>query len=408
MKTLAQFALFSAFFVSTTVAAAEPRKEIVHGKPSFVFDNGETRVAVTETGGQMIAWFAGGEAGKPAIAPYHVTPWQQEGKKIEPPLLDVLRGDFFCLPFGGNAEPYQGEQHPPHGETANGVWTLLPSADSGDSKTLRLEIATKVRPGKVTKELKLVAGHPVIYSRHTIEGFAGPTPLGHHATLSLPEKEGALRVSTSPFRIGLTNPTRFSDPAKEEYQSLAIDAKFGDLAKVPQIFKDAADADCTSFPLRRGYADLLCVVNEASREGQPAWVAAVNNESGYLWFALKDPSVLPSLLFWIENRGRHGAPWSGRNNCLGLEDLCTSFADGIAPSTSENPLRKRGVKTAIDIPAGGKPLEIRYIQGAVPVSAGFEKVERVEFSAGRVVFHGAGGRRAEAACDYDFLNAAAR
>jgi hypothetical protein len=372
-----------------------------HGKPAYEVVAGEMRVVVTKTGGHMTATFPMGKD-RPKVTPYYVSPWQAEAGHVEPSLLSVLRGDFFCLPFGGNAEAYSGEQHPPHGETANAQWQLLDRQTSGERSRLVLAVDTKVRKGRVTKELTLVADQPVIYSTHTIEGFAGLAPLGHHATLRMPDKEGSLLVSTSPFKIGLTNPTQFSNPANKEYQALAINAKFDDLARVPQIFKDAPDADCTKFPTRQGYADLLCVVNEAAAEGKPAWVAAVNTEENYLWFALKDPAVLPSLLFWIENHGRHGAPWNGRNNCLGLEDLCTYFADGLAPSVRENALTKLGVPTAVNLTAE-RPTSIHYIQGCVPTPAGFGKVATVEFGNRRATFVDAGGKRVEVSVDYEFL-----
>ena len=41
-----------------------------------------------------------------------------------------------------------------------------------------------------------------IYSHHVIEGFAGKTPLGHHATLAMPDQDGAFRIATSPFKFG--------------------------------------------------------------------------------------------------------------------------------------------------------------------------------------------------------------
>jgi hypothetical protein len=75
----------------------------------------------------------------------------------------------------------------------------------------------------------------------------------------------------------------------------------------------------------------------------PAWVAATNAEAGYVWFSLKDPAVLRTTVFWIENHGRHGHPWNGRNNCLGLEDVTAHFADGLAASTRDNVLTKEGV-----------------------------------------------------------------
>ena len=59
----------------------------------------------------------------------------------------------------------------------------------------------------------------------------------------MPEAEGVVRIATSPFRFGLTNPSLFSDPAKREYQSFAIGTRFTDLAKVPMIFRNTPDAD---------------------------------------------------------------------------------------------------------------------------------------------------------------------
>ena len=52
-------------------------------------------------------------------------PWAgDEPGAIQDPLLQVLRGDFFTLPFGSNSTPYDGEHHPFHGETAQARWTL--------------------------------------------------------------------------------------------------------------------------------------------------------------------------------------------------------------------------------------------------------------------------------------------
>src|SRR5207249_1604720 len=63
------------------------------------------------------------------IAPLSVAPWATEKlDKSTPPIIRILRGDFFCMPFGGNKTPYRGrgriERHPIHGETANANWTL--------------------------------------------------------------------------------------------------------------------------------------------------------------------------------------------------------------------------------------------------------------------------------------------
>lgn len=403
-QPLALFFVALFLFTSPLFAAEEVTTEDRSAQPSFILRNSDVEVAVTKTGGHMTATFARGSE-KP-IAPYHVSPWQTEGLKIDPPILRVLRGDFFCLPFGGNADTFQGEQHPPHGETANAEWTLAPAGKEKLENVVQLELALepKARPGKIIKLVWLVAGHPVVYTSHVVTGFVGPAPVAHHANLAMPSKEGVIRVSTSPIRFGLTNPTRFSDPAKQENQALAINAKFTDLTKVPKLDPDAPPADCTRMPQPKGAADFLGIVNKDTTDDgdTPAWTAAVDTENGTLWFALKDQRVLPMTYFWIENGGRRASPWNGRNNCLGLEDACSYFADGLAPSAGDNLLTKEGVKTAITFTAD-EPTTINYIQGAVRVPAGFDIVTDVKFTDQSATFRSASGKEVTVPVSKEFL-----
>jgi len=368
--------------VAAGQAGADEALREIHGQPSWVLAGGDVEVAVTRLGGHMAPVTFARSSARP-IRPYHVSPWQEEGLSDLPAAVLVpLRGDFFCLPFGGNGEAFRGERHAPHGETATEAWSFAgrTKADDG-AETLTLALDTKVRTGRVTKHLTVRPGEPVVYTRHVVEGFAGPSPVGHHATLALPRTPGALAVSVSPFRLGMTNPSQFSNPAAGEYQSLAIGATFTDLTKVPSLFKDPPEVDCAHLPARPGFADLLAVVADpAALGGHPAWTAAVNAEEGWVWFSLRDPAVLPMTLFWIEDGGRHGLPWNGRNHCLGLEDVCGAFADGLAASARANPLADRGVRTAHEFDAA-MPTEVRTIQGAVAVPAGFDRVARIEFAA---------------------------
>ncbi|MCA9055481.1 MAG: hypothetical protein KDA75_16685, partial [Planctomycetaceae bacterium] len=227
--------------------AAEPVTSIVHGQPAWALSSDTVELAVTELGGHM-APVTFDRQGKHPVRPYYVSPWQEEGLTLEPPVLVPLRGDFFCLPFGGNAEPFRGESHPPHGETAGARWQVVGSDSRDGVHTLTLEIATKVRPGKVTKELSLVDGQNVVYSRHRIEGFAGPAPLGHHATLRLPESAETFLVQSSPFALGMTCPVQFSSPASREYQSLGVGERFTSLTSVPTLWKEPSSTDASLFP----------------------------------------------------------------------------------------------------------------------------------------------------------------
>ena len=398
---------FAWLFLSSLIsiaAAAEPAKmETIDAQPSWILESPQVRLAVTKVGGQMAPVTFLRDSGKP-VQPYHVSPWQNEGLKDLPaPVLTALRGDWFCLPFGGNGDAFRHEKHPPHGEVAGAEWTYVDTKHDGGRHTLVLAFEPQARKGKIVKELSLVEGHNAVYSRHIVTGFSGPAPCGHHATLAMPDEPGVFRVSTSPIEFGMTNPSRFSDPAKREYQALAIAAPFTDLAHVPLLEKGTGDADLTRLPARQGYADLVQVVN---KQDATAWTCATRTDEGWLWYALKDPKVLRSTLFWIENRGRHGSPWNGRNNCLGLEDVTSFFADGLAASAGANLLTRRGVPTAIEFTAG-KPTEIRYIQGVTRVPEGFGKVVAAEYAPGSVTFVAEGGERVTVPVRHEFLSGAA-
>ena len=395
-----RFLLFLPLALLPALAAAEPAKmETVDSQPSWILESPQVRLAVTKLGAHMAPVTFLRDSGKP-VQPYHVSPWQNEGLKDFPaPVLASLRGDWFCIPFGGNGAEFRGEKHPPHGEVAGSEWALVDSKRSGATTTLVLAFEPTARKGRIVKELSLVDGHNAVYSKHTVTGFAGPAPCGHHATLAMPDVAGVFRVSTSPIEFGMTNPSRFSDPAKGEYQALAIAAAFSDLSRVPTIEKGAADADLTRLPARPGHADLVQVVN---RPQGTAWTCAVRTDEGWMWYALKDPKVLRSTLFWIENQGRHGSPWLGRNNCLGLEDVTTFFADGLAASAGDNLLSRRGFPTALEFSAE-KPTEIRYIQGVSRVPAGFGKVVNAEFAPGEVTFIDEAGARVRVPVKHEFL-----
>ena len=396
-------ALAASLVLMASAVAADAPSRSVHSQPSAILATKDVEVAVTTRGGHMapVTFFRSSDR---PVQPYSVSPWQDEAPLPMPaPVLVTLRGDFFCMPFGGNSAEVAGEKHPPHGEIVGELWEVVGTKQAGDVSTLTMEIDTKVRKGRVIKELSLVDGQNAVYSRHTIEGFAGRAPLGHHATLAMPEKEGAVRIATSPIRFGMTCPGVFSDPKQREYQALLPGAKWTDLAKVPVAWKGAADADLTRLPGRYGYADLVQLVNESSEKtGGPAWTTATFSADGYLWFALKDPAVLTTTVFWMENHGRHGHPWNGRNNCLGLEDVTAFFADGLAASVSDNLLSKEGIATAVTLTAD-KPTTVNYIQGVVRIPEGFENVKTLEFAPGEVTFVSTTGKRVTAPVRHEFL-----
>ncbi|MYF64125.1 MAG: hypothetical protein F4183_06500, partial [Rhodothermaceae bacterium] len=93
----------------------------VFGQPSWHLVTPSVEAYLTQQGGHLGPILFHFE--DRTIAPYALCPWAEEDTDDAlPPLLKVLRGDFFCMPFGANDEAFQGEHHPPHGETANNLW----------------------------------------------------------------------------------------------------------------------------------------------------------------------------------------------------------------------------------------------------------------------------------------------
>lgn len=396
LKSLATFGLTASIAVFTSVQGAD--KETRNGQPSWIIQSDQVELAITELGGHMAPVTFYRKDPTP-VQPYHISPWQKENHQYPVPVLVPLRGDFFCMPFGGNSDAYRDEKHPPHGETAGSTWKNVGSQKEGLVTTLTLEMKTTVRPGKVTKKLQLVDGQNVIYSTHHVEGFIGKTSIGHHATLAMPDAEGAFKISHSPIRFGITNPTQFSDPAKGEYQQLAIDQRFQSISAVPSRFKDAPDVDVSRLPQAPGYADLLAIFPEDTGD-QPAWLTAVRADQGWLWFSLKDPKVLTSTVFWLENHGRHQLPWFGRNNCVGLEDVTAFFADGLKASAEDNSLNKAGIQTTQDLKGD---FTVRYIQGVAKIPQGFTEVKTIEFTDGVATFVSPTGQRVALPISHEFL-----
>jgi len=377
----------------------EPRIEIIASEPSWVIENDTVRIALTLKGGHMapVTFFRKSDS---PLQPYYVSPWQGEGKTVQPPVLGPLRGDFFCMPFGGDSV-LKGVTHTTHGEPATGTWRAGSLEQSEALTRISLEMFTSTLKGRISKSISLLSGQNTIYIRHVLEGFDVRAPLGHHATLAGCSQPDTLLLSTSPVQFGRVSPrpphTFTSDG---EYSALLAGAEFRSLDKVPTVWKEMPFDSCASFPRRRGFCDLVQVYNKQT--SGPGWVTAVNPSEGWLWYALKDPAIQPSTLFWMENYGRHADPWKGRNCCIGLEDVCGYFADGMAASVKKNDLNEKGIPTAHKL-SPLRPTAVNYIQGVARIPKGFGRVRTVRFQEGLATFVGESGKTAAAPVDHAFL-----
>jgi hypothetical protein len=229
-------------------------KRVVYGQPSWRVASSEVEAFVTETGGHVgpVTFDRHGQR----LQPYSVAPWvEEENDPPRRPVIRILRGDFFCMPFGGNATVFRGEGHPVHGETANARWRFESLETSEGQTSLRLSLKTKVRPGRVDKEISLRNGENMLYSHHIISGMSGPMSFGHHAMLKFPDPPGSGLVSTSRFVYAQVLPGPFELPEKRGYSCLKPGARFESLEAVPTMTGETADL--TRYPARRGFEDLV-------------------------------------------------------------------------------------------------------------------------------------------------------
>ena len=370
------------------------KSEIIKGQKSWILENKNIRLSLTEKGGHMAPVVFMRDSKNP-IEPFYINPWAEEDVDMEkePDVLIPLRGDFFCLPFGGD-NSWNGESHPVHGESAGSIWHLV-SEKEDSSITLKINI--KARKGSVTKKIGIKEGENNLYISHLVEGFAGPASLGHHATFPGGSKK---YISTSTIKFGYTNKYENSSYNSGEYYSLASLEKFESLQKVPTLWKDNEYTDCSVFPAREGFVDIIQVYNKPRKDF--AWSAVTVPEEGYLWFSLKDSDILPSTVLWMENKGRHQNPWNGRNCCIGVEDVCSSFADGLAVSAEKNFLNGEGIKTCHQL-NGKDSFTVKYIQGVVRIPEGFDRVKTIVKKDDGVLITSFSGNEVFTVVDADFL-----
>ena len=248
-------------------------------------------------------------------------------------------------------------------------------------------------------------GQNTLYSQHVVSGMSGPMNLGHHAMLKFPDAPGSGLVSTSRFVYGQVFPQAFELPEKRGYLWLQPGAEFKSLQRVPTI--TGQTADLTHYPARRGFEDLVLLVSDAKEPF--AWTAVTFPKERYVWFALKDPRVLRETVFWLSNGGRHYPPWNSRHvNVMGLEEVTSYYAVGLAESARPNPISRKGLPTCL-ILSPKTPLVVPYIMGVAAIPAGFDRVTSIRGARGNqaILLKSATGRQAEAAVNLDFLRAAA-
>jgi hypothetical protein len=354
----------------------------------FPLSSDRVQLGVTAVGGHLDNVRFQSERGP--LAPLHTPPWAHEELSPDiPPVLRMLRGDFFCAPFG-DSDLLPDEQRT-HGRTANGTWKPLRSA----AERLELELDAPVAGATVRKTVMLRPGHPIVYQEHLLAGGHGALPLGHHVMLRADE---SLHLSFAPFVWGGTPPMPLEDPFVGRSR-LAYPQRFESLARVQ--LDTGKLADLTLYPALENADDLLMMVGDDRLEF--AWSAAVAPQAGWAYFAVRNPRVLRSTVLWLSNGGRDYAPWSGRHRrVIGIEDVTGFFHRGHRASQPPNLLTTAGYPTALVL-APERPTRVRYAFGVVAVPDGFLRVARIERHTDGVQLSDEAGRSVAVPIDLDYV-----
>ena len=281
------------------------------------------RLAEFRLGDRWIAPFADAPwAGDPAVAAGHMR-W--------------LGGEFFCLPFGGDAYPdaaggwaSTAGDTPLHGRAATNGWTITKAAS--DRVTLELAYPLGHAVERIERTVICASDTPVLDIAVSIHARrAARVPAAFHPILRLPERAGALRLDAR-FASARTHPDTRGP-------WLAPDRAFDSLARAPG--RNGTVVDLSALPpgpAGEAVAQLLRV------EG-PITTAFVDES-----FALTldwDRAALPHALVWVHDRAIDTPPWNGAFRGVGIEPCASAFDLPWAVSAGDNPLALAGETTAL-------------------------------------------------------------
>lgn len=308
------------------------------------------------------------------VMPFYEAPWLNEGETAEPQILNNLRSEFPCVPFGADypVESVIDEWKPGlaaeispsdidldttdlllHGYCSAADWYLIQQTDRHIEIAIDYPRSSPIR--RLVRTISADLNGPCIDFSLKIEmRTAARRPVGLHPNFAVPHFVGALQISPGEFQFGIIHP---AGPEKGVSRA-SPGALFEDLREVPLLAGGTAPFDRLPFSFDTEEVLQLC--------GVDGTVTVVNAEDSAEYTLSWDEKILPSLLLWISNRGRSYAPWSGRNLCVGIEPMIGTFDLGSRMSLAPNPISRRGIATALTLdPENPTTIQYRFAAKAL-------------------------------------------
>jgi hypothetical protein len=297
------------------------------------------------------------------LRPLPRAPWLSSGESLPDhvaPIESRLAGDFFCAPFGRTSPDI-----PIHGWAANGTWDKVGTERAATGTvTATYRLRERVDGAELTKHLTLCPHHPAVYQRHVFKGGTGTIPVAHHAMIRVP---GGARLSFSSKASHFTPANALETDPKRGRSVLLYPQHFSSMAKVRRA--DGGMSDASLYPFDKDHEDLIIMTEAAGT--QLGWSAALAQNEGFLFFALKDAIVLPHTVLWMSNGGRSYSPWNSRHRAvIGIEEA--SLDHRLIANPQDRP---SGLALGKD-----RTTTVRYALGAIPAPKNWTAVKDIQLS----------------------------
>lgn len=301
--------------------------------------------AEVDLNGGMLARLQLKRVGKRAMDLLHRAPWLEDDYfNNEPGLFAHLSGEWVCAPFGWvpkDSKLFSAIYA--HGLPCHSAWQV----DSvSESKVVLSYVFPNGHPLKNLKRVIELKDDRVDLSFTLISNEDCAVPLGVHPCFPTDHELNALELEIAGdgivYGIDCEPGTSRLVPAKvfESLNKLPLKSEY--------IGKDGNQdtVDATKLPFVYHTEEIVQMLHP---EGQ----AVLNYKNKGLRLILKwDGSKIPTCLLWMSNHGRKSEPWNGENCCLGIEPIASCWDFGEESLKDSNPIKDRGVKTAVSIKAG--------------------------------------------------------
>lgn len=256
----------------------------------------------------------------------HVAPWANAtGCAGLPAMLQGMRGEWPCFPFGRSDRPRdlprgwrtrEADDDLAHGFGAHHVWTCIDATDT------QVHLAIDYPPHHAIARIeRIISADPSgpavsIVLRITVRRPAR-VPAGLHPTFRIPDRVGRVNIELG------KNTGLYSYPGSPAgaVSRLVPDARSDSLRNMRGV---GCPVDLSHLPLSYP-AEELVQARDIQGDGAAAPLVLRYLDYGAsvgLWW---DLTQFPDLLLWVSNRGRVDWPWMGRHIALGAEPVNSVF-----------------------------------------------------------------------------------